>query len=449
MKNIEPTTKSGNFSNAVYSVSKRTIITFVVLTITSVVVARQLEPTNYGLWSLLLMVPTYALIVGRLQVDTASVHFIRSGSYTAEQLSFSLLCINVIVLLILGLISWLSQDIFFSTILSSFSGKKALVYLVCSTIPFEFISVSYSYLFLATNDIKKYNRQELISNLTGPILGGISLIIFEPEIEYLVISLIVGKIISLIHGIFSFHLKTSLTFQLNIVLLKNLLWFGVKIYLSTVLSYISIYISGLFVATLLTPAQIAFHQISLSRVMLLGKIPQGIGIILYPQISSNKDDLKNSANFASRTFRTTLLIMLICGSSAALAIYPMIYILYGEAYMDSCLPFLILLPGVVLNESADTLNAYFMGINRSWFLSIFVGSSLIPQLILLVWLIQTWGIIGAAVATSVTLWISSFIKMMTFIKITETNISEMLIIQKNDVRYIVNFINSKAKKILS
>ena len=117
--------------------------------------------------------------------------------------------------------------------------------------------------------------------------------------------------------------------------------------------------------------------------------------------------------------------------------------------MDSCLPFLILLPGVVLNESTDTLNAYFMGINRGWFLSIFVVSSLIPQLILLVWLIQTWGIIGAAVATSMTLWISSFIKMTTFIKITKTDISEMLIIQKSDVRYIVNFINSKVKRILT
>jgi O-antigen/teichoic acid export membrane protein len=57
--------------------------------------------------------------------------------------------------------------------------------------------------------------------------------------------------------------------------------------------------------------------------------------------------------------------MTVVGVIAALLISPAIHIMYDSAFLPLVLPFLILIPGVILSCAVTPITQYFMSINRA------------------------------------------------------------------------------------
>jgi O-antigen/teichoic acid export membrane protein len=172
-------------------------------------------------------------------------------------------------------------------------------------------------------------------------------------------------------------------------------------------------------------------------------IPGAINTLLFPKISKSDDDQYNS-EITLRSFRITLLILILLGLLLAIIIKPLVYLLYGVDYLPMVFPFWIMLPGFVLFQSTSVFGSYFGGIGRPDLLPKISLIPLIIQSIIAVLLMPVLGIMGASIAFLISSILVSIIKMSVFYKITTVNISEFIINIK-DVDILIRFIRKILK----
>ena len=121
-------------------------------------------------------------------------------------------------------------------------------------------------------------------------------------------------------------------------------------------------------------------------------------------------------------------------------------IIFSHSFSGTVLPFIILLPGVIVFTITTILAAYFAGINRQdinlkisffCFFTILVGDFL---------LVPRFGIVGAAVASSIGYAISGFTSLYMFSKQSGLSFKELLWAKKKDFILAKNIFTQKLSK---
>lgn len=120
--------------------------------------------------------------------------------------------------------------------------------------------------------------------------------------------------------------------------------------------------------------------------------------------------------------------------------------IFGENFIGSVQPFLILLPGIVFFLMTTILAAYFAGIRRldinltisiACFVIIMVGDFL---------LVPSLGKVGAGIASSIGYSISGFASLYYFSKMTQNNMLDLLLFKKSDFSSMKEFIAQKMNR---
>ncbi|MDE3183277.1 MAG: polysaccharide biosynthesis C-terminal domain-containing protein [Bacteroidota bacterium] len=123
----------------------------------------------------------------------------------------------------------------------------------------------------------------------------------------------------------------------------------------------------------------------------------------------------------------------------------LIPLIFRSDFTGTVLPFIILLPGVIIFTLTTILAAYFAGINRQdinlkisffCFFTILIGDIL---------LVPRFGIEGAAVASCIGYSISGFVSLYVFSKKSGWSFKELLLIKKKDFILIKNVFTDKLK----
>lgn len=406
---------------------------------TSVIIARVLGPTNMGVWAVLLMLPSYAAAFGRLQVDTASVYFIGSGRHRLGDISFALLIIAAFMSLVLGGLFFWQQDRLFASLLNVFIKQKHLVYLTVATVPLGFLAMNYTYLLQARQDFQGFNMQVLLRSVVAPISGAAGVLILGPRLDVLVWTVIGGTVISVSYGMYRVHRAEMMRVHANIRLFRDLIGLGFKMYVGSLISYFSTYFASLMVLVYLTIEEVAFFQIALARALLLAKLASASGTILYPRIAELGERNSDSRDLTVQTFRMTLLVSLAAAAISMVITYPLVVVLYGFAYVDVAFPLMILIPAVALQSSTSLMTSFFLALGRAWTTVGISVVSLVPQVTLLWIIVPHFGVPGAAAATAGAWLLASSIRLLVFSAVTKTSYSDLLVIRKDDVRFVYGF----------
>ena len=120
-------------------------------------------------------------------------------------------------------------------------------------------------------------------------------------------------------------------------------------------------------------------------------------------------------------------------------------LIFSSDFAGTILPFIILLPGVIIFTLTTILAAYFAGINRQdinlkisffCFFTILLGD---------LFLVPAFGIKGAAVASCIGYSLSGITSLYVFSKKTGDNFKQLLIVKKKDYFLIKNLFANKLK----
>jgi O-antigen/teichoic acid export membrane protein len=179
---------------------------------------------------------------------------------------------------------------------------------------------------------------------------------------------------------------------------------------------------------------------------MMDRVPAALNTILFPRLTKTVDP-DEAANLSARAFRLILVLLVMVGLIAAVLIYPAVRLMYGRDFLPLVVPFLILIPGIILSGATTPFMQYFMSVNRA---DLGVTLPILPlavQVSLAFLLIPIWGADGAALAFSVGLVSFSLASIWMFVRLSACSLRNDLMVRGDDLRYLLQFTKVEIGKI--
>ena len=355
--------------------------------------ARLLYPADFGVYGIIINYVTLTTLLLTSGIPIALSKFISQNIESADNNLRNALIIQIKFFLIVSLLLFV-----FSKNIATFLGDSTLTnYFRWSTLIFPLYSLYYIYLFYY-NGLHNFKKQSLLM-ITYSIIKTISIFFFIGILGLygVIVGLILSPLISLIFG---FKLpKKQESFQAN---KKEMIAFSIPLTLFSVILTLLMSID-LFIINILLKD---YNSVGLyNAASILSKIPfylmSAFGFFIMPIVSSMSNEKEKIKSLVVKLiklfFILTLPLIIFLGFNSK----KIIELFYPPAYNGAALPLSILTVGISAITLFFILSNVFHGTNK---IRIPVGIlliSLFVSLILNYILIPIFGIIGAAMATTI------------------------------------------------
>ncbi|MCK4330050.1 polysaccharide biosynthesis C-terminal domain-containing protein [candidate division WOR-3 bacterium] len=253
-------------------------------------------------------------------------------------------------------------------------------------------------------------------------------------VSTVIISLAISLIVGEIYILFKFREYLSIS-SVKLNAIGKMLSFGIKEHIGVIAQKLNLKLDILIMSALLLPRDIGIYSIAVLFAQLIWYVPDSIGIFLYPQIAQ-KNDRISSATLTTKINRINLAIVVIIGIFLFFISNPLIPFMYGKEFITSVKVVKILLLGTIGLSIAKILTKYFAGIGRPIICSYGSIVGLIFNIPLLLYLIPKYGILGAAIATTLSYLIISIYLILAFLADQKglVPLKNLLFIKKQDIK---------------
>lgn len=419
-------------------------IFFIVLRIgTGAIVARMLGPTGLGIWMAFDLLTNYCRVFCGPRFEITSVHFLGQRKY-ARNVVISVVNLVSLLLGLMVMFLIMAGHLFISGIF--FKGteiSKFLIYVVAMNIPLMFLKRNYLYFLLSNEDARSYNLMMLIDSLAKVFITVLLLVVFKLGLWGMAIGLTVGSIASLSYGILRYHSGERFVVEFKKSIFISIFKFSIKVYFSEAVGFLTMYLSNMIIAITMQPSMLAFFSMGKGKAELTNTITNSIGTIFYPKIANLKGLGEDTRSVTTFVFRISLLIMICVSLLLSILIYPVVLLLYGNAFVPLIFAFYIILPSMALYNASNLQRQYFLGIGRA---DIPLKISIIPlalQVMLCYLLMPPLGFVGASIAVSLTFFVTSIVTIVIYHRMAHIKYSELLKIRASDITFVYDFIKER------
>jgi O-antigen/teichoic acid export membrane protein len=399
--------------------------------LTGVIVARTLGPAGKGLLAVIAMVGVTVVNLGNLGIRTFNTYIFSNENVEKNSVisnSFwAGLIIGIIFFIILSVLA-LNFPIFFRNIPRSY----LLLYLV--SLPFLFWSNFFQGILIGEQKFRKFNIFIVIAqtiNLVGVIL---LLLVFKLDVFYVVIWYVLVNIINALLPMGSVFIRNGLHLRLNLEVLKQALSYGVRIFLTGIFSLLILRIDLYMVNFFKGMAESGLYSLASTFGDVFFILPFSIVTVMFPKINAEDKSKKESVAKYSRISFFSVLILAI---GTLLFIKLFIGLLYGQEFLPSVQPILLLLPGLIFLSTATVLSQYFLSTKYPFKLTICWFLATILNIILNFIYIPQYGMIAAALSSTITYFLVFGFHYYFFYKETKMGFYDVFVPRKGEIMNII------------
>ncbi|MBI4845686.1 MAG: oligosaccharide flippase family protein [Candidatus Omnitrophica bacterium] len=204
----------------------------------------------------------------------------------------------------------------------------------------------------------------------------------------------------------------------NWQLLKKLLKDGAKLHIAVIANFIALRIDILMLGYYRQSSSVGFYSIAVAMTELLFLVTMATQTVFFSKAAQLVKDKQDMAKKTMLIYRHSLVIYVGAAGALAFLAKTIIILFYGKAFLDSVMPLLILLPGVVILYTGNGLVNYLTMMKKYLQLSfIFVLGSIL-NIGLNSLLIPRFDSSGAAIASTITYWCNSFLVWGLFLSVS-------------------------------
>jgi len=234
--------------------------------------------------------------------------------------------------------------------------------------------------------------------------------------------------------------KSYYKFNYNWNIIKSLLGYGIKSYIQAISGHLIYQIDLYIIAYILNAREVAFYSIAVGMATLLWYIPNTVGTVLFPSLSSLNDE-KNIHLVSALINRNTLFITFLSSLVMGFTGKYLISFFYGDHYNSSVNAMIYLLPGIVMMSSYKILTRNFSSRNRQQISIISATTAFIVNVGLNFILIPEYGIEGAAIASTISYILAGIILIVIFKGDSNLSFREILLVEKTDIKFYLTMIS--------
>ncbi|HAW50653.1 TPA: hypothetical protein DCX16_06870 [bacterium] len=415
------------------------------LTIWGMINARVLGPEGKGVVTLVFLYPELFYTLFWLSLALPYLHHIGRGKYRLGNFAAN-------SLLFAGVLGGLAILIFWLTFILAreqlYPGVRG-IYLAITMLLTPAIMLIYYFcsILQGSYNIHNYNIVWLIWRIGGCFLIVLLVLILRLGVWGAIIG---GGIAISGAAIVSIYLVARITkkedWQIHPELVKETLIDGVKLHIGGITTFLRSRANIFLLNYYLGVREVGFFSVAIAISEVLYLIPQATSTVLWPKAASA--DEKEAGRLTALVCRHTLFWTIISVIILALGAKFFVLIFAGKAFFPVVLPLIILVPGTVFFSLAVNLGSLIIRY-RKFLLATYISFSLaVVNILVLIFLIPRYGIIGAALATLINQALSGFIAIYIFWHLSKRNPKELFFFTKEDILLYKNFIAQLKDKIV-
>lgn len=353
--------------------------------IVTVILARLLEPSDFGLIAMVMVIVMIAMIFTDVGLGSALIQ-----RRKVLQIHYdSVFYFNIFIGGILTLITFFSAEF-----VSSFYNNTRLIPLT-QAIAFLFVINAFS--SVQTNKLRKELNYAALAkaNVMAAVLSGITgvTLAFYGAGVWSLVAQVISR--SVFYNIFVWYAsKWVPTFMFSFKALKQLWGFGFRMFLSGLLDRIYMQLDTLIIGKLFSSATLGFFdQAKKLNAMIIQFSSSSIMAVMFPVLSKIQNDLPRFQTMAIKTLGIISFVVFFLSGILYLISQELIVLLFTEKWLPSVEYFKILvMSGFAYPVSAILVNILSSRGNSKAFLRLEIYKKIIQSINL--GLVFYWGIIG-------------------------------------------------------
>lgn len=375
----------------------------VVALFNNVLIARFLGSEKFGQFSLFYIFMLFAWIIPQA-LDTTFVKFAKSHE-TAQHISDywrANVQLKMLYCTLMFICAWPVGNL----LASYFIHKQQVSWLlslglICGALLSIMNSVSSSF------QVKgKFGYFAILQGLYAiAVCSGLIILFFLTPVRNVIFVVCIYISVSAIIGIISslnIFRKTPKIFQLDSLILNQVLHFGKWIFLTAIAFYTFPRIDGMVIARYLDIEKLGLYSVATQLTMVVSVVTGSMSAVFLPRAMQSLKDTNALQQYFKDAARP---ITIVLGSIILLEITAPVLIenIYGHAYALATTPLRVLLIGYIFSTLYLPLSFLFYAMERPHVRFLLETGKMLLVLVLFIWLIPQWGLIGAAVSMTIAM----------------------------------------------
>ncbi len=270
-------------------------------------------------------------------------------------------------------------------------------------------------LFMGLGRLTLYNVA-LVGRQAVTLLVFIVCCWIAPDVTIAVIAYIIGSLAAglfLVLSLARLRLASKLTVSWHMV--AACYKYGAKYYFGKLATMVDVQMGVIVIAMVGTTEEVGLFAAVLGLASRLWILPETLNVVLVPRVLAGQTAL---VGLVVRSCRVAVIATMAAACLLAVFARPIVIILLSPAFLPAVSPLLILLPGVVARCITKVLISYFIGTGRPESSSVTLAVGLAISVGLLLVLLPTWGLVGAAIAISTAHMVEAMLAMLLFTRQT-------------------------------
>jgi O-antigen/teichoic acid export membrane protein len=159
-------------------------------------------------------------------------------------------------------------------------------------------------------------------------------------------------------------------------------------------------------------------------------VPNALGVVMF---SRAVDPTADAGRTAATLTRTTLALSVLLAVPAAAFGPRLVRFFYGSQFADAGVALRLIIPGVVAYSVVAVLSRYLSGRGRPGTGTLILLLGLAANVAANLILVPRLGILGAAIASSLSYGLTAFVMLVVFVRVSGRGVAETLIVRRSDV----------------
>lgn len=312
--------------------------------------------------------------------------------------------------------------------------QSALVY-VAAAIPFAIFIGSASGIFLADGDVRRVNIATILASGSAALVYVPLILFVHRSLSIALAGWAAGYVAAAIYMWFGLrrYRNSDGGYADTKRLVKQQVTFGSQACLSSVMQYLAFRIDAFLVIYLLGSAALGVYSVGLSCGEFIWQLSNAM--INPSLLDIGGSDRIRAVELTAKCVRHSFLLVLCAAVLVALLARTVVPIIFGPAFSYGAVVTLALLPGIVAYSMMPALAAFFLqhlGEPRTPFY--FSALATIVCAVVTFFTLPHFGIIAAAVATSISYTIAFIAAAIYFVRRTGTSVAKIFGFSIDDLR---------------
>lgn len=415
------------------------ILSVVIGLISSIVIARAFGPTAKGSANLIVATGTLLAMIFGLSLQSGIVYIVARGRAIINGLLVRLASIALFQTLLatVALVGLVRTTLAPALIPpeSERWGVIAVAILVLGTL----LSEHYRSVLIGLQEIPRVN----LINLYGQIIVLMTILFFiftswfqsQPLTAEVLVWVNVGGSIVIVL-IFLWALRPRLTGSIRQESgLSEVITYSLPSYLANMAQFLNYHLDIFFVSYFVGVQGVGLYSLAVRIAQLIWLISGATSQVLLPDVAASADRVSAQQRTAC-VARFSLWLSIPLAGGLVVGGEMLLPLVFGSAFQESVPALIWLLPGVTIFSVSNVIGSYFAGIGKP---HLNLAASLVGLVVTLVLdfiLIPRLGIVGAAIASSMSYLATTLAMIALFVHETRIPVGQVLLISKDDLSLI-------------